>query len=41
MNEHLLSVENLAIHFGTGNDHVRAVDAVSYYIDRGESVAMI
>ena len=41
MNEHLLSVENLAIHFGTGNDHVRAVDGVSFYIDRGESVAMI
>ena len=41
MNEHLLSVENLAIHFGAGNDHVRAVDGVSFYIDRGESVAMI
>ena len=37
----LLSVENLQTHFGSGAATVKAVDGVSFAIDRGEILGLV
>lgn len=37
----LLSVENLSVHFGHDAELVKAVDAVSFSVGRGETVALV
>jgi ABC-type microcin C transport system duplicated ATPase subunit YejF len=37
----MLEVEDLAVHFGTGGDMVRALDGVSFKVDRGETVVLV
>jgi len=39
--DHILEVENLAVHFGSGNATVKAVDGVSFFVGRGETVALV
>ncbi len=41
MSETLLSVEDLAIHFGHGEALTRAVDGISFDIDAGETVVLV
>jgi ABC-type dipeptide/oligopeptide/nickel transport system ATPase component len=41
MSAPLLHVENLGIHFGSGNDLVKAVDGISFEIQPGETVAVV
>src|SRR5256886_6175694 len=38
---HLLEVKNLATHFPTRAGLVRAVDGVSFYLDRGELLGLV
>src|SRR5437899_3346203 len=38
---HLLEVRNLRTHFRTGDGLVRAVDDVSFYLDRGELLGLV
>src|SRR5947199_5522943 len=38
---HLLEVKNLATHFATRGGQVRAVDGVSFYLDRGELLGLV
>src|SRR5947208_14539097 len=38
---HLLEVKNLATHFPTREGLVRAVDGVSFYLDRGELLGLV
>ncbi|MGH9907646.1 MAG: ABC transporter ATP-binding protein, partial [Pyrinomonadaceae bacterium] len=38
---HLLKVENLSTHFSTRAGLVRAVDGVSFYLDRGELLGLV
>ena len=38
---HILRVEDLKIYFGSGVDEVRAVDGVSFNLNRGEIVALV
>src|SRR5205814_6818945 len=38
---HLLEVNNLATHFPTRAGLVRAVDGVSFYLDRGELLGLV
>src|SRR5436305_15107822 len=38
---HLLEVKNLATHFQTREGLVRAVDGVSFYLDRGELLGLV
>ena len=40
-NREILRVEDLKIYFGSGDDEVRAVDGVSFHINRGEIVALV
>lgn len=37
----LLTVENLTVHFDTGQDTARAVDGVSFSVDAGETVGIV
>ncbi|MDX1594127.1 MAG: ABC transporter ATP-binding protein [Gammaproteobacteria bacterium] len=37
----MLRVEDLAVHFGRGDDEVRAVRGISFDVDRGETVALV
>ena len=37
----LLTVDNLAVHFGSGDTAVRAVDGVSFTVGRGETVVLV
>ncbi len=39
--EHLLEVKNLSSHFFTEAGAFRAVDGASFYIDRGETIALV
>ena len=39
--DNILEVRNLSVHFGHGDDLVRAVDDVSFRIGRGETVALV
>jgi len=41
MSTPLLHVENLAIHFGTGTDVVKAVDDISFAMQAGETLAVV
>lgn len=38
---YILSVENLSIHFGSGDDLVKAVDDVSFAVRHGETLALV
>src|SRR5260370_8183788 len=38
---HLLEVRNLSTHFPTREGLVRAVDGVSFYLDRGELLGLV
>ena len=40
-NTHLLEVNHLRTSFFTAAGEVKAVDDISYYVDRGEVVAMV
>lgn len=40
-NENILEVEELRIHFGYGDELVKAVDGVSFRVGRGETVALV
>ena len=37
----LLEVENLQVHFETDDGLVRAVDGISYTVDRGETFGIV
>jgi ABC-type dipeptide/oligopeptide/nickel transport system ATPase component len=37
----LLAVEKLAIHFGPPEDPVRAVDGITFGMDKGETLAVV
>jgi ABC-type glutathione transport system ATPase component len=39
--DNILEVKNLSVHFGHGDELVRAVDEVSFRIGRGETVALV
>ena len=39
--DNILDVQNLSIHFGSGDDLVKAVDEVSFTVGRGETVALV
>ena len=39
--DHILEVKNLSVHFGHGDELVKAVDGVSYTIARGETLALV
>src|SRR5882762_795975 len=39
--EHLLEVKNMRTHFPTRAGLVRAVDGVSFYLDRGELLGLV
>ncbi|MCK4563795.1 MAG: ABC transporter ATP-binding protein [Verrucomicrobia bacterium] len=41
MNNHILEVRNLSVHFGSGDDLLKAVDDVSFTIGHGETVAVV
>ena len=41
MPERLLEVEDLSVHFATEDGMVRAVDGVSFTLDRGEVVGVV
>ena len=41
LNDNILEVQNLSIHFGRGEDLVKAVDEVSFTVGRGETVALV
>ncbi|ANY05983.1 ABC transporter ATP-binding protein [Pseudonocardia sp. HH130630-07] len=41
LSEHLLEVRDLHVHFGGGSDPVRAVNGVSWHVDRGETLAIV
>lgn len=40
-NDKILEVNNLRIHFGSGDGLVKAVDDVSFHVGRGETVALV
>lgn len=40
-NDNILDVKNLSIHFGRGESLTKAVDGVSFYVGRGETVALV
>lgn len=40
-NDNILDVTNLSVHFGHGEELVRAVDEVSFTVGRGETVALV
>ena len=39
--ERLIAVRDLRVHFPVGKETVKAVDGVSWHIDRGETVALV
>ncbi len=39
--DHILEVHDLAVHFGSGREAVKAVDGVSFFVGRGETVALV
>ena len=41
MNDYILVVQNLSVHFGHESELVKAVDDVSFTIGRGETVALV
>jgi ABC-type dipeptide/oligopeptide/nickel transport system ATPase component len=40
-NTNILEVQNLRVHFGRGDERVKAVDDVSFTVGRGETVALV
>ncbi len=40
-NDNILAVEDLGVHFGSGDGLVKAVDEVSFTVRRGETVALV
>lgn len=41
MNQHLLTIDNLRVNFKTYGGEVQAVRGVSFYVDKGETVAIV
>ncbi|MED1782894.1 ABC transporter ATP-binding protein [Brevibacillus fortis] len=41
MNQHLLAIDNLRVNFKTYGGEVQAVRGVSFYVDKGETVAIV
>ena len=41
MSEKLLDIKNLAVHYASGKDTVKAVNGISFGLEKGESLGLV